>query len=157
LAEIKATNGEKAAESMQTLFYVARACDQIMNAIRATISAHGLSPAQFRLLMALTYQFPNGVPTIEAANQLGVRPPTLSQLLDSSSELVRRQRRAPDRRIIWLTITEQGSAALSKVLPSIGALARTLATDVGAQREELISLLNVAASAVAPQPTETAT
>ncbi len=101
--------------------------------------------------MTLNFQFSDGGRTTEVAEMLGVRPPTLSQLLDGSADLVLRDRRPPDRRVIWLSLTSQGHETLSKALPAVQLLAQRVDKALGLQGEQLINLLNTAAIATQSQ------
>ncbi len=151
LSELESTIGSAQTQNLHTLFHVARASHNILSGIEDAVKQSGLSPAQFRLLMTLNFQFSDGGRTTEVAEMLGVRPPTLSQLLDGSADLVLRDRRPPDRRVIWLSLTSQGHETLSKALPAVQLLAQRVDKALGLQGEQLINLLNTAAIATQSQ------
>jgi DNA-binding MarR family transcriptional regulator len=151
LTELESSVGAVPTQHLHTLFHVARASHEILSGIEDAVKASGLSPAQFRLLMALNFQFSGTGRTTEVADTLGVRPPTLSQLLDGSSELVRRDRRSPDRRVIWLSLTSRGHEILQKTLPAVQLVAQRLDKALGHQGDQLIRLLHTAATATRSQ------
>jgi DNA-binding MarR family transcriptional regulator len=153
LEALKEAVSPRVAIAQEHLFHVARAANSIVESLDQAITQHPITQAQFRLLMVLSFQLPEGAPTSEVAETLGIRAPTLSQLVDTSEHLVQRERTQNDRRVMWLSATPEGRALLETVLPSIGELALALSGGLGEEMDSFRALIETGANALT-QPKE---
>jgi DNA-binding MarR family transcriptional regulator len=95
---------------------VARACHALERALTAKLAPLGLKPAQLDVLMNL-HRHP-GMSQHDLARKLLVGRSNITMLLPQleSRGLLRRESDGKDRRILRLTLTEQGEALLSEAL-----------------------------------------
>jgi DNA-binding MarR family transcriptional regulator len=94
----------------------------------------GLTPARWRLLMALTLQAPPEGGTIgELAGHLQVREPTVTATVDrlEHEDLVVRNRDEQDRRVVRVTLTPDGVAKVAGVIPRIATRFRAFVGELG--------------------------
>ena len=94
----------------------------------------GLSPARWRLLIALVGQAgEEGARIGELAEHLGVREPTITATVDraESDGLVRRARDAHDGRIVRVTLTPEGIATVASLLPTVSQRMSELVAGLG--------------------------
>lgn len=92
----------------------------------------GLSPARWRLLVALAAQAgPDGEPIGTLAGRLGVREPTMTATVDRAERdgLVARHRSPSDRRVVVVRLTERGAGTIDAMVPRV---ARRLSAFVAA-------------------------
>src|SRR3954471_3631578 len=75
---------------------------------------HDLTPQQYNALRLLRAEHPGGLRTLDLAAQLVSRAPDITRLLDKLEQrgLVVRDRRAHNRREVWVAVTEAGLALL---------------------------------------------
>lgn len=86
------------------------------------ITEAGISPARWRLLIALVAQSgPEGARMGELAEHLGVREPTVTATVGRAERdgLVKRARDAEDRRIVRVTITPKGLEMVASLIPVV--------------------------------------
>ncbi len=103
-----------------------------LEAVPKPITDAGVSPARWRLLVALVAQSgPDGARMGELAEHLGVREPTVTATVDRAEAegLVRRVRDVTDRRIVRVSMTPAGLELVGDVVP---ILARRLTMVVAA-------------------------
>ncbi len=82
----------------------------------------GLSPARWRLIVALMFQSDEAGATIgELASHLGVKEPTVTATVDRLEDegLVRREREPADRRRVRVRLTSEGRALAGRVVPTL--------------------------------------
>lgn len=105
-----------------------RSVVSMMEVLPRPLEDAGLTPARWRLLIALTGQTDTGEATIgELAARLGVREPTVTSTVDRAERdgLVSRRRGEQDRRVVVVELTEAGARCVARLLPIVaGRLAR---------------------------------
>lgn len=101
---------------------VAKACHSMERALASALQPHDLKPAQLDVLMNL-YRHP-GISQHDLARKLLVGRSNITMLLPQLEKraLVRREPDAKDRRVMRLTLTEDGGALLMRALKAYGAL-----------------------------------
>jgi DNA-binding MarR family transcriptional regulator len=98
----------------------------------------GLSPARWRLLVALVAQAgPDGARMGELAEHLGVREPTVTATVDRAvaEGLVTRSRDETDRRIVRVTITPAGLELVARLVPIVAQRFTALVRALGGVEE----------------------
>jgi DNA-binding MarR family transcriptional regulator len=109
---------------------------------RAGFAASGRSPAQVRLLLALSAS--PGTRMVDLARQLGVTARALTPITDGleSEELIRRVTDAADRRAFRLELTAAGGAVASELARLQADISRQIFAGLSReQREQLAELL----------------
>ena len=101
----------------------------------------GLTHAQWAPLLHLRLQGPGPVATL--ATELNIGPGALTRLLDrlEAKGLVRRERSSEDRRVVIVTMTEQGQQATAEVPAVLSDIFNQLLS--GFTREEWRSLVSM--------------
>jgi DNA-binding MarR family transcriptional regulator len=107
-----------------------------------------LTLPQLRVLFQIRRQ--PGITTNVLARRLGLTAPTVSGLLDKLARtgLVERGRRAEDRRVIPLNLTEEGAATVGEIREGNRALLAALAADLGPDLERVTGALELLATCV---------
>lgn len=84
-------------------------------------SKHDLTPQQYNALRLLRSQHPEPLPTLALAGRLVSRAPDITRLLDKLEQrgLVRRERPANNRRVVWIAITDAGVKLLDQLRESV--------------------------------------
>lgn len=125
------------AESILAGIGLARAVVGLLDSLLDLLGRHGLSPARWRLLIALLFQSEGEGTTIGAlAAHLGVKEPTVTATVDRLERegLVRRMRDESDRRLVRVVATPEAAAAAARVIPAVsGSLERFVASMGGAE------------------------
>jgi DNA-binding MarR family transcriptional regulator len=106
-----------------------------------------LTPQQYNVLRLLRAERPDTVPTLALANRLVSRAPDITRMLDKLEErgLVTRERRADNRRVVRVGITERGLALLGQIAGPLRAChARQLGHLPPTDLEQLGALLRAA-------------
>lgn len=108
----------------------------------------GLTLPQLRLLFQIRRQ--PGITTNVLARRLGLTAPTVSGQLDKLARagMVARGRRAEDRRVIPLSLTEEGEAAVGAIREGNRALLGALASALGPDLERVTEVLELLAAEV---------
>lgn len=104
----------------------------MLEILSAPLDEAGLSPARWRLLVALVAQAgPEGESIGVLAGRLGVREPTMTATVDRAERdgLVARRRSPSDGRIVVVQLTERGRRTFAGMVPQV---AGRLSTFVGA-------------------------
>lgn len=101
----------------------------------------GLTHAQWAPLLHLRLQGPCPVATL--STELNIDPGALTRLLDrlEAKELVRRERSSEDRRVVIVSLTEQGQGATAEVPAVLSDIFNQLLS--GFTREEWRSLVSM--------------
>jgi DNA-binding MarR family transcriptional regulator len=110
----------------------------LLERLPAPIEAAGLSPARWRLLIALMFQEGDRGGTItEIARHLGVREPTATATVNRAEEAghVARRRDDTDRRVVRVTVTEEGSALVAELLPVVAGRLMSFVARLGGADE----------------------
>ena len=102
----------KAEEAAVTLM---RTADVLRRFIGTVIEPHGITSQQYNVLRILRGARPRGLPTLEIATRMVEHAPGITRLLErlQAKALVRRQRRAEDRRQVMCRITPAGLRLLA--------------------------------------------
>jgi DNA-binding MarR family transcriptional regulator len=87
-----------------------RTTDRVRRALAGVVEPRGVTLQQYNVLRILRGARPRGLPTLEIAARMVEHAPGITRLLDrlESKALVRRQRRARDRRQVVCRITPAG-------------------------------------------------
>lgn len=82
---------------------------------------YALTPQQYNALRLLRSQHPEPLPTLALARQLVSRAPDITRLLDKleQRELIHRERRANNRRVVRVGITDAGLSLLDELSESL--------------------------------------
>ena len=83
------------------------------------LERHGLSKTRFSTLRTLYHHPDRCLTPAELADGIGVTRAAMTTVLDGleGRELVARERRAGDRRLVYVCLTAEGAAFLDKILP----------------------------------------
>jgi DNA-binding MarR family transcriptional regulator len=122
--EIKQTRpfASAAEEAVVTLL---RTSDRLRRCLSTSVEPRGITIQQYNVLRILRGAGSAGLPTLEIASRMIEQNPGITRLLDrvERKRLVRRERRAKDRRQVLCFITESGRellAALDRPVRQIG-------------------------------------
>src|SRR5437660_12523772 len=87
-----------------------RTYDRLRSLEEELFGRYDLTPQQYNALRLLRAEHPGGVRTLALAARLVSRSPDITRLLDKLEQrgLVARDRRADNRREVWVAITEAG-------------------------------------------------
>lgn len=109
---------------------------------------HGLTLPQLRILF-LIRRTP-GITTKALARGLGLTVPTVSGLVDKlvRAGLVARGQREDDRRVIPLTLTDEGMAAAGEIQGASQAYLQALSADLGGDLAAMVAVLERLATAI---------
>lgn len=119
-------------------FALAKAIVAVLEGMTGILAEADLTPARWRLLMALVAQAPPEGATIgELAGHLQVREPTVTGTVDrlEREDLVRRTRSEADRRVVTVSLTPAGAAVVAELLPRIAGRTAGFVTALGGPRE----------------------
>jgi DNA-binding MarR family transcriptional regulator len=108
----------------------------------------GLTLPQLRVLFQIRAQ--PGTTTNALARQLGLTAPTVSGLVDKLARagLVARGRRSEDRRLVPLTLTEDGTATVGEIREGNRALLAALSAQLGPDLARVTEALELLASGI---------
>ena len=103
--------------SQEAAVAVLRTADVVHRRIAATLEPHGITPQQYNVLRILRGAGENGLPTLEIAVRMIERAPGITGLLDrlEAKEMIRRDRKAGDRRCVVCRITPAGRELLARL------------------------------------------
>ena len=126
----------------------------LLEMLPAPIEQAGLSPARWRLLIALMFQAgDNGATVSEIAGHLGVREPTVTATVRKAEDAGHVTRRRDDRdgRVVRVRITQEGQALVAGLMPVVADRIATFVAALGGadQVRAVATQLNEAADAVA--------
>ncbi len=128
-----------------------------LESLARPLAEAGLSPARWRLLVALMFQAdPGGASIGELAGHLRVREPTITATVDRAERdgLVERRRDLNDQRVVRVVPTAAGRQKLTEVAPGVTgrmlAISRSLGGEAAIRR--LAERLRQAAAAAAGAP-----
>lgn len=103
-------------------FDLAKTIVDAIEHLTSTLDEAGLTPARWRLLMALVIQSgPDGATIGELATHLEVKEPTITVTVDRLERegLVLRTRGEEDRRVVRVTLTDEGAATVAVLVPRV--------------------------------------
>jgi DNA-binding MarR family transcriptional regulator len=110
-------------------------------------AAHKLTAQQYNALRLLKGAHPGSLPTLVLASRLISRAPDITRLLDrlEARALVRRERKADNRRMVLVAITDAGLQLLRELAGPVRACARRQLGHLDSrQQAQLIELLKAA-------------
>lgn len=119
-------------------FELGMAVVQVMERLPAPLEEAGLTPARWRLLVALMFQSGDGGATIgELAAHLDVREPTVTATVDRLEHdgMVTRSRDPNDRRVVRVGLTGVGAVAVAEILPVLAGRMRAFVNGIGGPDE----------------------
>ena len=117
---------------------MARTVVELLEEASRPLAERGLSPARWRLLIAVVFQSDDRGATIGSlAGHLGVREPTVTATVDRAERdgLVERRRDPDDGRVVRVVATDGGREAVRSLLPIVAGRVSALATAVGGADE----------------------
>src|SRR5690606_5521836 len=84
-------------------------------------AGHGLSAQQYNTLRLLESVYPGSMPTLALGARLISRAPDMTRLLDKLElrGLLRRERRAENRRVVEVSLTDKGRQLLGELAESV--------------------------------------
>ena len=101
-----------------------RTASVVSRAVARVVEPSGLSLAQYNALRIIRGAGAVGIPTLAVRERMIEEGTTITRLLDKleESELIRRERAAPDRRQVICHLTEGGRRVLARLDPGVTAL-----------------------------------
>jgi DNA-binding MarR family transcriptional regulator len=130
-----------------------RTTDRVRRTLAGVVEPRGITLQQYNVLRILRGARPTGLPTLEIAARMVEHAPGITRLLDrlEAKGLVRRQRRAADRRQVMCRITPAGLRLLAGLDAGLQrADASTLGILSRRELRRLIALLDRIRAAPAP-------
>lgn len=96
-----------------------RTLDSIIPKYRVVFSEHNISEQQWRILRVLWEQ--NRSTSSELAKKTLLPAPSMVGVIDRmiAKGLLKRQRDAKDRRVVYVSLTDQGEALLQTLIPKV--------------------------------------
>lgn len=122
------------ADRVMPALELAMAMVDLLEVTSRPLVGHGLSPARWRLLIALRFQSDESGASIgELAAHLDVKEPTVTATVDRAQKdgLVERRRDPADRRVVRVVLTERGNTTLRELLPTIAGRIGALTDAIG--------------------------
>lgn len=110
------------AGDLVAFFTFGRAVVEMLERLPAPLEAAGLTPARWRLLIALLFQAgPEGSTIGDLAGHLGVKEPTVTATVDRAvaDGLVERRRDPADGRVVRVVATSEGLATVARIVPDL--------------------------------------
>lgn len=124
---------------------------------RRTVARHGVTGTAISVLGVLGHR--DGLSQRELAGRVGLTPATLTPVLDSleAEGRIRRERDPSDRRVVRLSLTDDGREHLRSVFTEVGALFRAQMPrpspeDERVIREYLVAVLAAVSDDPGPGP-----
>jgi DNA-binding MarR family transcriptional regulator len=124
-----------------------RSSDCLNRALHLKTRRWGVSSTQYNVLRILRGAHPGGLTCSAIRARMIAAEPDITRLLTrlKSLNLIRQQRDAEDRRVVWTCISESGLALLAEMDPMILAAPKELLARLSqAELTELIRLLELA-------------
>jgi DNA-binding MarR family transcriptional regulator len=122
-----------------------RTYDRLRALEEALFSQFDMSAQQYNALRLLRAAYPQSMPTLALGAKLISRAPDMTRLLDKleARQLVRRERRSENRRVVEVAITDEGLQLLKKLDDPVQACAKEQLGHLGgASLQALIELLH---------------
>jgi len=120
--------------------------DRVRRSLAEPLAAHGVTLAQYAVLLVLRAAGPEGLPTLEAGRQLIEHAPGITRMMDrlESRGWVTRRRGNGDRRQVLCALTVAGQELVDLLAePVADAMHLGLGRLDSAQQRELLKLLSV--------------
>jgi MarR family transcriptional regulator, organic hydroperoxide resistance regulator len=121
-------------DSVLAGFALGRSVIDLLDTLLSILDDFGLSPARWRLMVALMFQSAESGATIgELATHLGVKEPTVTATVDrlQQEDLVRRTRDAGDQRKVRVSLTPAAWALAARVIPVMSTQTEALVESLG--------------------------
>jgi DNA-binding MarR family transcriptional regulator len=122
-----------------------RTASVVSRAVARVVEPSGLSLAQYNALRIIRGAGAGGIPTLAVRERMIEEGTTITRLLDKleDSELIRRERAAPDRRQVMCYVTPGGRRLLDRLDPLVDASdAEAVDALDDAELEQLIAMLD---------------
>ena len=122
------------AEQIMPALELAMAMVDLLEVTSRPLVEHGLSPARWRLLIALRFQSSGSGASIgELADHLDVKEPTVTATVDRAQKdgLVERRKDPADGRVVRVVLTERGNSTLRELMPVIAGRIGALTEAIG--------------------------
>ena len=130
--------------ALRACILLLRAGSDLMATFESYLNQHGLSQGRF-LTLVVMHRNPDSLANpSELAAQVGVKPATMTGLLDGLEKKGHIQRVAhpTDRRKVNIRLAPKGKALLDEILPGYyGHIAKLMANVSPSERDELIRIL----------------
>lgn len=120
--------------AIAVMFDLARAAVRMLETAAAVLEAHGLTPARWRVMIALLFQADERGETIGGlARHLGVKEPTVTTTVTrmEGEGLVQRVPDDSDGRVSRVVLTEQGVALAMRLIPVLATRLRAFIAAMG--------------------------
>ena len=103
---------------------IARTAALLDHQVSQALKAHALTPSQYNVLRILRGAGGDGLPCLEVGARMITRVPDITRLVDrlEAAGLVERRRTAEDRRVVMVSITKKGLAALAPLDAELAAI-----------------------------------
>ncbi len=127
-------------DSPQTFIYLLKHAElAVRGCVEVALEQFDLTPNQFLMLLRLSHQ--GGLSAAELARSIGVRPQSLTEIINPLAEkgLIGREESPEHRRILRITLTAAGRQLLARALRVGRQLEKELVADLSAG--ELAGLL----------------
>ncbi len=142
--------------ALDSFIKLSRATDSLASRLQQDLTTHKISPGQFGVLEALLHLGP--MSQTEIGRKLLRSNPNITTVIDNleKGDLVRRERRSDDRRIIEVSLTSKGRRTIEKLFPiharritellsplsvqeqqDLGRLTKKLGTAIAAERNRV--------------------
>lgn len=120
-----------------------RTAEQLSGQVRALFAEHGLSEPLYNALRIVAARGKGGLPSQSIAGDMVSRDPDVTRLVDRLAEAgyVTRTRSDADRRVVVVTITDAGRAALRRLARPLADLHRQSLGHLGPDRLRRLSRL----------------
>lgn len=120
-----------------------RTTERLGDAIRQTLSTHGLSEPQYNVLRIVVGHGKEGLPSQAIAQDMVCRDPDVTRLVDRLEKqgLVARRRDAEDRRRVWVAATDAGRDRLKAIAAPLRAALRGELSHLGPTKLARLSRL----------------
>lgn len=122
------------AEEIAIALDMARTVVEMLEELSRPLADNGLSPARWRLLIALRFQSgEDGASIGDLAGHLRVKDPTVTATVDRavSDGLVERRRDPRDGRVVRVVLTDEGIRTLGTLIPVIAGRVAALTEAIG--------------------------
>lgn len=144
-AELK-KRGPFASLEQEAVLNVLRTSDQFHNQLGKLLREFDLTPSQYNVLRILRGEG-QPLPSLEIADRMIQVVPAITGLIDrlEKQRLVKRQRCANDRRVVYVALTERAAALLARIDGPLEELHQQLLGHLSRpQLKQLIALLEKA-------------
>lgn len=127
--------------ALSAFIKLSRALDSVNGALNQALVGEGVTPAQLAVLEALLHLGP--LSAGELGRALLRSNPNVSLVVDNleRDELVRRERSDTDRRVVRISLTNQGRRLIQRIFPAHARRVADLMGALGAEEQEQLGRL----------------